>query len=112
MPCLLGLFKWRKRQKLEKGEPDLSMDNLDRETLLQSWDSTRDRAAQSGGSSSSFEERYVRFGIGGAGNMRKSDSPFIYYGTLINLHAVNVTDKRFMIRVTTYNGRKMETIAR
>ena len=112
MPCLWGLFKWRKRQKLEKVEPDLSFDNLDRETLLQSWDSARSRGTQNGSSPSSFEERYVRFGIGGAGNMRKSDSLFIHYGAVMTLTAVDVADMKFAVRVTTYNGRKIETIAR
>lgn len=72
MPCLWGLFKWRKRRRSHKDERELSLENLDRETLLHSWDNTHNDAAQSARSPSNLEERYVRFGIGGAGNMRKS----------------------------------------
>ena len=111
MPCLWGLFKWRKRHRPEKDGRDLSLDDLDRQTLLQSRDNTRNNQAQDGQYPPSLQERYVRFGIGGAGNMRKSASPFAQKDPLFGLLVHDVTDKG-SARITTYNGRELETIAR
>lgn len=43
--------------------------------MLQSWEMTRRNEVPENSPQSSVQERYVRVGIGGAGNLRKSCSP-------------------------------------
>lgn len=68
----LGIWPKRKRSNDEEGCALLP----ERATLLQSWDMALNNDAHGHGSTSSLQERYVGFGIGGAGNMRKSGSLF------------------------------------
>ncbi|KAJ5210866.1 hypothetical protein N7491_010680 [Penicillium cf. griseofulvum] len=70
MRCLWRFFSWPKRQKPEdEGQP---LETFDRVTLVQSMEGSRLSELQDGRPTSGFQERYVGFGIGGAGNMRKS----------------------------------------
>jgi hypothetical protein len=88
MRCLWSLFKWPKRQRRAEEERQLSLDTLDRVTLLQQWDRSRNGEAYNGTSSSSLQGRYVRFGIGGAGNFRKSEFLFLNTDHTISLPVV------------------------
>lgn len=77
MRCLWRLFKWPKRLKSENEERQHPLETLDRITLLESLQGSRHSEAQHGGNAYGLQERYVRFGIGGAGNTRKSCFPFL-----------------------------------
>jgi len=112
MRCLWALFKWPRRQKLEEEERQLPLDTLDRVTLLQSWDRSWDGEAHNRNSPSSLQGRYVRFGIGGAGNMRKSGFLFLDVDQPVSLPAVNLTDMSRVDRVISHNGREMIATAR
>ncbi|OQE09018.1 hypothetical protein PENVUL_c007G04285 [Penicillium vulpinum] len=76
MRCLWKFFSWPKRQKHD-GEEGQQLETFDRITLLQSLQSSRLSDVQDSRPTPGFQERYVRFGIGGAGNMRKSCFPFL-----------------------------------
>lgn len=107
MRCLLRFFSWPKRQKSEDEEGQLPLETLDRATLLQSLESPRLSGIQDSRSTSGFQERYVRFGIGGAGNMRKSCFPFLDVDRLSSLLYSTLTDKACMNRVLSHNGREI-----
>lgn len=75
MSCLWGFLKWPKQNRRKKTGRRSSSENLERVNLLP-WDNTQKSEVQ-GRKLPDLEERYVRFGIGGAGNMRKCD-PLLY----------------------------------
>ncbi|KAJ5124139.1 uncharacterized protein N7515_007964 [Penicillium bovifimosum] len=70
MGCIWKLFKWPKRQKSE-GEERLPLETFDRITLLQSLEGPQSGECRDDRKTNGLQERYVRFGIGGAGNKRK-----------------------------------------
>jgi hypothetical protein len=105
------MLKWPKRQKLEQEERRLPIDPLDRVTLLQSWDRDWDGEPRGGRSPSSPRGRYIRFGIGGAGNMRKSGFLFLETNHLVSQPTVDLTDTSFVDRIISHNGRNVRTIA-
>lgn len=73
MRCLWKLIPWAKRRKLHDEEDHSPLTG---NTILQSWELTTQRnELPKNPSQSSLQERYVRVGIGGAGNLRKSCSP-------------------------------------
>ncbi|KAJ5922058.1 hypothetical protein N7516_009761 [Penicillium verrucosum] len=76
MRCLRRFFSWPKYQKSkdEEGQP---LETFDRVTLMRSLENSRVSGGQDTRSTSGLQEHYVRFGIGGAGNMRKSCFPFL-----------------------------------
>lgn len=71
MRCLWKLIPWAKRRKLHD-EEDHSL--LTGNTILQLWELTQRNELPKNSSQSNLQERYVRVGIGGAGNLRKSCS--------------------------------------
>lgn len=107
MRCLWRFFSWPKRQKSEdkEGQP---LETFDRVTLMQSLESSRISGLQDTRSTSGLQERYVRFGIGGAGNMRKSCFPFLGVHQLSSLLDLPLTDVTCMNRVLSHNGREMK----
>jgi hypothetical protein len=104
MRCLWKFFSWPKRQKSEdeEGQP---LKTFDRVTLIQSLESTWVSGVQDARSTSGLQERYVRFGIGSAGNMRKSCFPFLGIHQLSSLLDLPLTDVIWMNRVLSHNGR-------
>lgn len=66
MRCLWKLIPWPKRRKLPDEEDHSLIPG--RATILQPWGTPRNAYHNS---QSSLQERYVRVGIGGAGNLRK-----------------------------------------
>lgn len=73
MRCLWRLIPWPKRRKLHDEEDHSPLTGST--TILQSWEMTRRNEVPENSSHSSLQERYVRVGIGGAGNLRKFCSP-------------------------------------
>ncbi|KAJ5632802.1 hypothetical protein N7490_009141 [Penicillium lividum] len=71
MPCLWKLWPWAKSQKPHDEEDSLLSA---RTTIIQSWEMALKNDIQRHGSESNTQQRYVRFGIGGAGNMCKFGS--------------------------------------
>ncbi|KAI2716215.1 hypothetical protein CBS147354_7015 [Penicillium roqueforti] len=90
MRCLWRFPSWPKRQKSEDDEGQLPLETLDGVALLQSQSaqSSRLNGAQDTRSTSGFQERYVRIGIGGAGNLRKSCFPFLRANRLSKSFAI------------------------
>lgn len=72
MRCIWRLIPWLKRRKLHEEEDTSLLSG--RNTLLHSWDMTGKNEPPRGDSQLGIQERYVRVGIGGAGNLRKSVS--------------------------------------
>jgi hypothetical protein len=69
MRCLWRLWPWAKRQK-PHDEEDSSL-LCGRTTIIQSWELALKNDLPGNVPESNLRERYVRFGIGGAGNLRK-----------------------------------------
>lgn len=72
MRCLWRLIPWPKRQKLHDEEDNSLLPG--KTAPLHSWEMSRKKEPRSHDSQSGVQERYVRVGIGGAGNLRKSGS--------------------------------------
>lgn len=70
MRCLWRLWTWPKRKKVHDEEDCALLPG--RVPLIQSWEMARRDNAPDQSADLNLEERYVRFGIGGAGNLRKS----------------------------------------
>jgi hypothetical protein len=70
MHCIWKLFRWPKRQRPEDDER-LPLETFDRITLLQTLEGSQNGEYRDDGKTCGLQERYVRYGIGGAGNMRK-----------------------------------------
>lgn len=106
MRCLWKFFSWPKRQKSEdeEGQP---LENFDRVTPMQSLESPQVSGVRDTHLTSGLQERYVRFGIGGAGNMRKSCFPFLGLYQLSSLLYLPVTDVTCMNRVLSHSGREI-----
>lgn len=83
------------------------METFDRVTLMQSLESSRVGGVQDTRSTSGLQERYVRFGIGGAGNIRKSCFPFLGVYRLSTLLDLPLTDVSWTDRVLSHNGREI-----
>lgn len=113
MRCLWRFLSWPKRQKSEDDEGQLPLETLDGVALLQSQSaqSSRLNGAQDTRSTSGFQERYVRIGIGGAGNLRKSCFPFLRANRLSSLPDLPLTDMTCMNRVLCHNGREIRIIS-
>ena len=113
MRCLWKFLSWPKRQKSEDEEGQLPLETLDRVTLLrsQSVQSPRFNGTQGTRSVSGFQERYVRIGIGGAGNLRKSCFPFLRADRLSSLLDLPLTDMTCINRVLSHNGREIRIIS-
>lgn len=111
MHCLSRFFSWPKRQKYEDEEGQLPLETFDRVTLLQSFQTSRPDEVQDRRSTSGFQERYVRFGIGGAGNMRKSCFPFLRDDQFSSLLYLPHTDMTCANRVLSHNGREIRNIS-
>jgi hypothetical protein len=110
MRCLWGLFKWPKWQKVEE-ERQLPLDTLDSVTLLQSWNRDWNGEARGGNLPSNLRGRYVRFGIGGAGNVRKYSFLSLDTNHLVSA-GYELTDTSGVNRVISHNGREIRTTAR
>jgi hypothetical protein len=111
MRCLWRFFSWPKRQKYEDEEGQLPLETFDRVTLLQSLQASRSDEVQDRRSTSGFQERYVRFGIGGAGNMHKSCFPFLPDDQVLSLLYLPRTDMACVNRVLSHNGREIRIIS-
>jgi hypothetical protein len=70
MRCLWRLWPWAKRKKPTDEENRTLLPG--RAILLQPWEMSGRNKELRHRPPSNMQERYVRFGIGGAGNMRKS----------------------------------------
>lgn len=77
MRCFWRLWPWAKRTK-PHDEEDSSLLS-ERPTIVHTWDSALKIDPPESEHESNLEERYVRFGIGGAGNKRKLGFPFHCY---------------------------------
>lgn len=69
MRCLRKLWPWAKRQK-PPDEEDSSL-LCGRTTIIQPWEMALRKESPGQVPESNPQEHYVRFGIGGAGNLRK-----------------------------------------
>lgn len=76
------------------------LETFDRATLVQSLERSQLSGIQDTRLTPGFQERYVRFGIGGAGNMRKSCFPFLGVHGLSNLLYLELTDIIFLKQST------------
>ncbi|KAJ5284753.1 hypothetical protein N7524_000059 [Penicillium chrysogenum] len=111
MRCLWRLFSWPKRQKYEDEDVQLPLETFDRVTLLQSLQTPGSGEIQDRRPTSGFQERYVRVGIGGAGNMRKSCFPFLPDDQVSTLLYLPHTDMACVNRVLSHNGREIRIIS-
>ena len=110
MRCLWKFFNWPKRQKYEGEEEQLPLETFDGVTPLQSMQTSRPDEVQHRLSTSDVRERYVRFGIGGAGNMLKSCFPSLPNDQFSSLLYLPYTDIACADRVTSHNGREIGII--
>ncbi|QQK48261.1 hypothetical protein Pdw03_5896 [Penicillium digitatum] len=99
MRCLWRIFAWPKGWKSED-EGGQQLETFDRATLVQSLERSQLSGIQDTRLTPGFQERYVRFGIGGAGNMRKSCFPFLGVHGLSNLLYLELTDIIFLKQST------------
>lgn len=106
MRCLWRFFSWPKRQQSdhEEGQP---LEAFDRVTRTQSLESSRVGGVQDTRSTSGLQERYLSFGIGGAGNIRKSCFPFLAVHKLSSLLDLPLIDVTYMNRVLSHSGREI-----
>lgn len=78
MSCLRNLWPWPWTRRKSHTDEDCSfLPDTSRTTITQSWETTLQNENQGKDPKAKFQERYVRFGIGGAGNIRKSCFHFL-----------------------------------